>query len=118
MLNRAFATVIALLHGTFSLIVVFGGLLVFRYPPLLWLHVACVAWAVITMTTDIGCVLTTWEKALWRRGGREPYPAGFVEHYIVGPLTGGPVSHRAHVLLGVLVLGGNMVIYYFILGRH
>ena len=115
---RAFATAIALLHGAFSLIVVFGGLLVLRYPSLLWLHAACVAWAVLTMTTDCGCVLTTWEKALWRRGTREPYTAGFVEHYLAGPLVGGTVSHRGHVLLGALVLGGNLVVYYFILRRH
>ena len=118
MLNRVLATAIALLHGAFSLIVVFGGLLALRYPSLLWVHAACVAWAVLTMTTDLGCVLTTWEKALWRRGAREPYTAGFVEHYIAGPLVGGTVSHRGHVLLGALVLGGNLVVYYFILRRH
>ena len=117
MLYRTFAAAIALLHGTFSLIVVFGGLLVLRYPSLLWLHAACVAWAVLTMTTDLGCALTTWEKALWRRGSREPYTAGFVEHYIAGPLAGGPVSHGGHVLLGALVLSGNLVVYYFILRR-
>ena len=116
MLNRVLATAIALLHGAFSLIVVFGGLLALRYPALLWLHAACVVWAVLTMTTDLGCVLTTWEKALWRRAGRNPYSAGFIEYYLVGPFTGG-VSHRGHVLLGALVLVGNLVLYYLILRR-
>lgn len=118
MLNRVFATALALLHGAFSLIVVFGGLLALRYPALLWVHAACVVWAVLTMTTDLGCVLTTWEKALWRRAGREPYQAGFIAHYIVRPLTGGTMSHRGHVVLGALVLCSNLVLYYLILRRH
>lgn len=117
MLYRVLATAIALVHGAFSLIVVFGGLLALRYPALLWLHAACVVWAVLTMTTDLGCVLTTWEKALWRRAGRNPYSAGFIEYYLVGPFTGGTVSHRGHVLLGALVLVGNLVLYYLILRR-
>lgn len=114
---RALARLLAFLHVAFALFVAGGGLLVLRYRSLAWLHLAAVGWAVLTMTTNLGCVLTTWEKALWRRAGREPYPEGFIEHYLFRRRLPADSSHRSHVALGAAALCLNLLIYAVVLLR-
>lgn len=117
MLARALARLFALLHTAFAIFVACGGLLVLRHPHLAWLHLAAVAWAVLTMTTDLGCILTSWEKSLWRRGGREPYPEGFIEHYLFRRRLPVESAHRYHVGLGGAVVLLNVMIYAVLLVR-
>ncbi len=108
---RALARVLALLHTTFALFVVAGSALVLRFPQLLWVHLGAVAWALATMVTDLGCILTSWEKALWRRGGREPYQEGFVQHHLLRRTFAADRSQRHHALLGIGVVVLNAIIY-------
>ena len=115
---RALARFMALLHGAFALFVVTGGLLAWRFPWLIPVHLVAVAWAAVTLTTDLGCVLSSWEKALWRLGGREPYPEGFLEHHLPGRPLDPAKSHRYHVRLGVLILALNGAAYLWIWLYH
>jgi hypothetical protein len=115
MIYRALARAVAALHVAFVLFVVLGGLLVLRWPALLWLHVVGVVWAAATLAFDLGCPLTPWEKSLWRRGGREPYAEGFLQHHILRTLTSPEHSRRNHVAIGVGVLILNVVVYVFVL---
>jgi hypothetical protein len=108
------ARTLAALHGAFVLFVVFGGLLVLAWPSLLWLHLLAIAWAGATLTLDLGCVLTRWEKSLYRRSGREPYPEGFLLHFLQRPNMSPEVSRRFHTAIGVGVLVLNVVVYAFI----
>jgi Protein of Unknown function (DUF2784) len=111
MLFRALARLFALLHTVFAIFVAAGGLLTLRHPRAAWVHLAAVTWAVLTMTTDLGCVLTSWEKSLWRRGGREPYPEGFIEHHLLRRRLPVDSAHRYHVALGAVALVVNAMIY-------
>jgi uncharacterized membrane protein len=115
---RALAWGAASVHVLYVLFVVLGSVLVLRWPFLLWVHVVAVLWAVATMTTDLGCALTSWEKSLWRRGGQEPYPEGFVQHYVLRMETSNEDTHRYHVALGVGVLALNVVVYAFTVFRR
>jgi hypothetical protein len=110
---RALARAAASVHVLYVFFVVLGSALVLRWPSLLWVHVLAVLWAVVTMTTDLGCALTSWEKSLWRRGGREPYPEGFLVHYVLRMEASNEDTHRYHVALGVGVLVLNVVVYAF-----
>lgn len=114
MFYRALARTIAAVHITYVVFVVAGSLLVLRWPSLVWAHVACIAWAFATMTTDLGCYLTTWEKSLWRRGGREPYPEGFLQHHVLHVIFPAEESRKAHIKLGVAVVVLNAGVYAFI----
>ncbi len=111
MIYRALARAIAALHVGFVLFVVLGSLLVLRWPWLLWVHVAAVIWAAATMTLDLGCVLTPWEKSLWRSGGREPYAEGFLQHHVLRMDLTPARSRMAHVMLGLAALLLNVVVY-------
>ena len=117
MLFRAFARLFAFLHTAFALFVALGGLLVLRHPGIMWIHLAAVTWAVLTMTTDLGCVLTTWEKSLWRRGGREPYPEGFIEHHLFRRRLPEASAHGYHVALGAVALLFNVIVYVVLITR-
>ena len=117
MLTRALARLLALLHAAFALFVAVGGVLVLWHPRLAWLHLAAVAWAVLTMSTDLGCILTSWEKSLWRRGGREPYPEGFIEHHLFRRRLPLQSAHGYHVALGAAALLLNVIVYAMVLTR-
>jgi hypothetical protein len=112
---RALARCVIAIHAAYVAFVVFGSLLVIQWPALIWVHLTAVAWAVATLAFDFGCPLTPWEKDLWKLGGIEPYPEGFLQHHILRARY--PVEHarRNHAILGVLVLALNVAIYSLVL---
>lgn len=112
---RVLARTIATVHTTYVIFVVTGSLLVLRWPSLVWLHVACILWAFATMTTNLGCRLTGWEKSLWRRGGIEPYPEGFLQHHVLHCVFPPEKSRVAHIALGIAVVVLNLTAYWLIM---
>lgn len=110
--HRAVARVVAGVHLVFALFVMLGGVLVLRWPSLLWVHLFAVLWAGATTILDLGCPLTPWEKTAWRRGGREPYEEGFLQHYVMRRRTSSrEESRRQHIALGIGVVVFNVVVY-------
>jgi hypothetical protein len=113
MLARAVATV----HTGYVLFVLLGSLLVLLWPSLLWVHLAAVTWAGATMLFDLGCPLTPWEKQFWKRGGREPYEEGFLQHHVLRMKFDPAHARRNHALIGVFVVTLNLVIYFIVFGH-
>lgn len=111
MIYRSLARAVAAMHVAFVLFVVLGSFLVLRWPALLWWHLVAVVWATATLAFDLGCPLTPWEKSFWRRGGREPYAEGFLQHHILRTLASPEHSRRNHIAIGVGVLVLNFVVY-------
>lgn len=118
MMARMLARLIVALHAGYAVFVVFGSLLVLRWPALIWVHLAAVAWAFLTLVFDMGCPLTPWEKTLWKRGGVEPYPEGFVHHHFLGSRLTEESSRRVHIVLGALVLILNAGVYVLYFSRR
>jgi len=112
---RTIARGVAAVHLAFSLFVVAGSLLVLKWPGLMWIHIAAIAWAVATMLFDLGCPLTPWEKHSWRRGGRIPYEEGFLQHHILRWQLDPANSRRNHIILAVVVLAFNIGVYSLII---
>ncbi|MDO8501372.1 MAG: DUF2784 domain-containing protein [Gemmatimonadaceae bacterium] len=112
---RMLARAVAAVHIGYVLFVVLGSLLVLLWPSLLWVHLAAIAWAGATMIFDLGCALTPWEKRFWRRGGREPYEEGFLQHHVLRTRFDPASSRRNHILLGLFAVLLNVVIYALIL---
>lgn len=112
MLYRALARGVAGVHLVFALFVMLGGVLVLWRSSLLWVHLGAVVWAAATTIMDLGCPLTPWEKTAWRRGGREPYEEGFLQHYVMRRRTSSrEESRRQHIALGIGVVVFNVVVY-------
>ena len=111
MIHRFLARLFITIHVAYVAFVLFGSFLVFRWPGLVYLHLAAVVWAFATLAFDLGCPLTPWEKASWKRAGIEPYEEGFLQHHILRTRFAPEVSRRNHTIAGLVVLVLNAAVY-------
>jgi hypothetical protein len=111
------ADLVLVVHLGFVLFVALGGLLVFRWPRLAWIHLPAAAWGALIEFTGGLCPLTPLENHLRRLAGEAGYAGGFVEHYVTAVLYPDGLTRVVQVVLGTLVLLVNAVIYRRILRR-
>jgi hypothetical protein len=79
---RFLADAVVVVHFGFLAFVAAGGLVAWRWPRVLWLHVPAVAWGLASVTVGADCPLTSIEKHLLRLGGRDAYDGGFVDRHV------------------------------------
>ena len=111
MIDRMLARLVVIAHAGYVVFVALGSLLVLRWPALIWVHIAAVVWAFLTLVFDMGCALTPWEKALWKRGGIEPYSEVFLQHHVLRTGFAAEHSRGVHIVLGALALILNIAVY-------
>jgi hypothetical protein len=109
---RLLADAVVLLHAGFVAFVLFGGLLVLRWPGLARVHVPVVAWGAGIEFVGGICPLTPLENHWRRLAGEGGYPGGFVEHYVVALLYPDGLTRRVQLVLGGLVLAVNVAVYF------
>ena len=108
---RLLADAVLLLHGLFIVFAVFGGLLVWRWPRLAWLHLPAAAWAGWVVSAGWICPLTPLENALRRSAGEAGYGGGFIEHYLLALIYPEGLTRPVQIALGLGVLLLNAVLY-------
>jgi hypothetical protein len=86
MLYRGLAGSVVALHLAWLAFIPVGGFLAWRWPAVLWAHLPSLVLALAGVTVGFDCPFTTWEKALRRRSGEDPYAGGFIDHYLDGRL--------------------------------
>ena len=118
MAYRAAADAILVAHLAFVLFVVFGALLVLRWPRLAWLHIPAVVWAAFIEFSGIICPLTPLEVALRQRAGQAGYGGGFIDHYVVSLLYPEGLTQNMQAMLGAVVVAMNATIYIVALRRR
>jgi hypothetical protein len=118
MLYRLLADATVVLHLGFVLFVVGGGLLVWRYPRLVWLHVPAVLWGAFIEFAGWICPLTPLENWLREQGGQSAYATSFVEHYLMPVLYPQSLTRAVQWMLGGLVLLVNITVYVRIWRRR
>lgn len=111
MLYSFAAALVALLHFAFILFVVLGGLLVVRWPRMMWIHLPAAVWGVLIEAAGWYCPLTRVENALLQRAGREGYSGGFVAHYIFALIYPNGLTRGIEIALGAVVLAINAAVY-------
>jgi uncharacterized oligopeptide transporter (OPT) family protein len=112
---RLLAYSLAAIHVLNVVFVLFGALLVLVWPGAMYVHLAAVAWAGGTMIGNLGCPVTDWEKSALRRGGREPYPEGFLQHHVLRTRFDAGNARRNHAVLGTVAIAINVTVYLLIL---
>ncbi|MEO6056398.1 MAG: DUF2784 domain-containing protein [Gemmatimonadales bacterium] len=112
------ADVLLLVHGAFVLFVVAGGVLVMRWPQVAWIHLPAAAWGAAIEVAGFRCPLTPLEQAWRRAAGGPTYRGGFIEHYVTAALYPAGLTPRIQVVLGVLVLGVNCGVYWWLWHRR
>lgn len=117
MIYRILAELVLVIHFCFVLFVVLGGLLVLRWPAILWLHLPAFVWGILVQCFFWSCPLTPLENWFRRLGGEAGYTGGFVEHYIMAILYAN-VSRGFQVMLGLLLIGVNALVYSLVFMRR
>jgi hypothetical protein len=102
---------VVVVHLLFILFVVLGGLLVLRWPGLIWLHVPAALWGVLVELMHWPCPLTPLEYSLRVAAGQAGYSGGFVEHYVLPIIYPAELTPQIQVGLGLFVLLLNTLIY-------
>lgn len=118
MLYRALADLVLVVHLSFVLFVVLGGLLVFRWPWMAWVHVPLAIYGAVIEFLGFICPLTPLEVRLRRLGGEAGYEGGFVEHYITAALYPSGLTREVQLVLGVGVLVLNAIVYALVLRKR
>ena len=114
---RMAADALVVIHLGFILFVMLGGLLLLRWPSLIWLHVPAVAWGVIVECLHLGCPLTPWENQLRRMAGQAGYEGGFIEHYLLALIYPAGLTPAIQLWLGAIVVLVNAAVYAWLIGR-
>ncbi len=115
---RILADATVVLHLGFVLFVVLGGVLVARWPRVVWVHLSAAGWGAWVEFAGWLCPLTPLENWLRQQGGGPAYSASFIEHYLVPILYPSSLSRELQWGLGILVLIVNAAVYLVIFRRR
>jgi len=112
------AEFIVILHLLFIIFALIGGLLVIKWPRLVWLHIPVVVWGALTEFLGLICPLTPLEIWLRQQAGVDPYQGGFISHYLL-PLVYPPgLTPGIQWLLGGSLVTFNILIYAWLYTRN
>jgi uncharacterized protein DUF2784 len=115
---RLLADLTVVLHVAFVVFVVFGGVLVVRWPKIAWAHLPAAAWGAWVEFAGWVCPLTPLENWLRTQGGGAAFTSGFIEKYLIPLVYPAALSRELQYALGALVVLVNAVIYVFVLRRR
>ncbi len=117
MIYRVAADFVLVTHFAFIVLVVAGGLMVFRYAWFAWIHLPAACWGAFVELTGRICPLTTLENYLRVNAGQEGYADSFVEHYILPVIYPAGLTRNIQLVLAGMVIAVNVIIYATILLR-
>ena len=112
---RLLADGVVILHLTFVLFVLFGGLLTLWWPRISWLHLPAAAWGAAVEFGGWICPLTPLEQWLRLEAGQSASPSDFIEHYVLPVLYPATLTHDKQIVLGALVVVVNVAVYGWLL---
>lgn len=97
------AAAVALVHGLLAVFVVVGAPLASRRRRLMPWYLAVVLPIAAINIPRLPCLLTVWEKDLWRLAGQTPYRGGFISHYFVEPFYAPGLDSSGETVLVIIV---------------
>jgi hypothetical protein len=98
------AYAVAVVHFAFLAFVVLGGFVAWRWPWVIWAHLAAAGWGVLITVFSVNCPLTHAENELRARAGEPELAGGFIDTYVEGVIYPERYVNEAHALAAVLVL--------------
>ena len=117
MLYGILADLIVYLHIAFVLFVVFGGLLVIKWPRLAWVHLPAAVWGAVVEFTGWICPLTPLENWLRGQESEAPYQSDFIAQYLLPVLYPEDLTRDLQLLLGTGVVVLNAAVYWWLWRR-
>ena len=114
---QGLADLVLVLHATFIVFVLFGGLLTFRWRRAPAVHLPAAAWGAAVEFFGLVCPLTPLEIMFRRADGGTGYSESFIERYLVPLLYPAELGRSLQLILGAVVLVVNVVVYILVLRR-
>jgi uncharacterized protein DUF2784 len=114
---KAAADALALIHFSYILFVIFGGLLVLRYRWIAFLHLPAIVWAVLVEVEEWPCPLTKWENLALQRAGEPPLGGGFIAHHLFHLIYPQGLTRRIEIDLAIVVIAVNVIVYSIVIAR-
>jgi hypothetical protein len=114
---RFLADLVVGLHVLFVLFVILGGLLLLRWPRLVWVHLPAAVWGAMIEIGGWMCPLTPLENMLRAQAGEAGYQGGFIEHYVLPLLYPGNLTRGIQLALAVVVIVVNLGLYAYVFRR-
>ncbi len=111
MLYRVIADLVVIVHLSFIVFVVLGGLLALRWRGAPWLHLPTALWGAAIEFFGGSCPLTPLESWLRRASGAGGYPGGFIEYYVLPILYPVELTREIQLVLGAFVIAINLAVY-------
>lgn len=108
---RGIADVVVVVHFGFVVFIAVGGLLAWRWPRLLWPHVASVLYGAGIVVIGWDCPLTPLEKHLRELAGEEGYEGGFIDRYIEGVIYPDDATPWLRLLVAATITVGWAGLY-------
>jgi hypothetical protein len=113
------ADLLVLLHLAFIVFVVLGGLLVWRWWQVVFLHLPASVWGVLLEFNGWQCPLTPLEQQLRVAAGEAGYSGSFIAHYLLPVIYPAGLTPGFQMTLGAGALLINLVIYgWLLLGKR
>ena len=112
------ADAVVLLHFLFIVLVLVGGLLVFRWPRAAWVHLPVAAWGALVELLGWECPLTPLENHFRRLAGGAPYEGAFLTRYLVAVIYPEHLTAATQIVLGGVVIVGNVAVYALAIHRR
>lgn len=104
MVARAFAELVMVVHFGVLVFLVVGGFLAWRWPRVLYFHLAMATWGLLIVLFPLACPLTWLENELRAAAGRPQLANGFIDTYIDGVLYPDSAARVVQVVVALVVL--------------
>jgi hypothetical protein len=102
---------LVVIHFAFTVFVIFGGFLTWKWPRIIFAHLPALAWGVWVEVSATLCPLTPFENHLRHLAGESGYTGGFLAHYLVTVLYPPGLTWRIQWVLAAVLLALNAVAY-------
>jgi len=112
------ADTVVTIHLFFVGFVVLGGLAVWYWPRMSWVHLPAVAWAIWIELSGGICPLTPLENWLRLRAGSARYQGDFIDRYLLPLMYPENLTRDDQLVLGYLVILVNIAAYGWLLSRR
>jgi Protein of Unknown function (DUF2784) len=111
MFYRLAAELVIALHLALIVFGVTGSFIAWRWRRVMWPHLVVLGLIALVNVTGSPCPITDWEKSLMRRGGEQPFPGGFNEHYLVKPIHPKGITPTVDLVIYLVAIVPNVVGY-------
>jgi hypothetical protein len=117
-LYGSLADLVVVLHLTFVVFTLLGGLLTLRWRWIALIHLPAAAWGGFVEVTGRICPLTPLEQRLRRAAGGSGYEGDFIERYLMPIIYPPSLTREIQLALGALLVLVNVSVYAVVWRRR